>query len=111
MGGGTGAGEYVEKKLGRFIYIRKIEQQDNVKYIFPNEDFYNCLHMRSQKDTKEIIGYNTPVNLLINHIRDCTILSQIPRNSKHNSINSLSVINPNKSKRNKAISKLVEILK
>ena len=114
MGGGSGAGNYIEGKLGRFEYVSKIDEEDSTKYIFPNENFYDS-QFQFRKDIKKntIIcgGTTTPI---ITHLNDCTLISRRNLPFGSNSIkprSSLRIINPDKSKRDVVVSKLVEILK
>ena len=110
--GGVGTGDYFEGKIGRFEYVSKMDKGDSIKYLFLNEDFYDS-QFQFRKNIKNTIICGGTTSPIITHLNDCTIVSH--RNlSNHESIkprSSLIVINPDRTKRDVAISKLVEILK
>ena len=113
MGGSIGTGDYIEGKLGRFGYVSKVDEKDYTEYIFLKEDFYDS-QFQFRKDIKNTIicgGTTTPI---IIHLNDCTMISRRnlpPESSSIKPRSSLRIINPDKSKRDVAVSKLVEILK
>ena len=100
-------------EIGKFGYISRVDKKNYTEYFFPNEGFHRSLKPQIVNREDSFICYGGSTTPLVSHVADCTLISHrnlLEIDSPLMPKSSLKVINPDKSKRDVAISKLVEIL-